>query len=506
MQEPESKTGIVYCRVSSKEQVEGLSLETQERICREYAGRNAITVLRVFIDKGESAKTADRPEFQKAISFCAERKRQINYFIVYKLDRFSRNTYDHVAMTAKLRYVGTRLLSSTENIDDTPQGKFAETIFSGVAQFDNDVRAERTKAGMLEHVRQGIWVWGAPYGYFRPKPESNIAINEKTVPYTRLMFEEYAKGIHTYKSLADFLGERGMITTRGKKPFPQQIEKMLKNPVYYGLIRAFGEENMGTFEPIITKGLFDRCQEGYKAKSRPTHSRHNEDFPLRRLVLCNVCKKPFTGSFSRSRNHTRYPYYHHQHQGCVVSRHNIPKETFEQLFVEYLSEITPSKRYEKLFKEIVLDIWKTNYKKADEQTKRITSDIEALQQQRQEVFDLHRSHVYNDDEFLEQKNRLNQQIQEKNVLLMDAHTESFNMDEVLTYTFNAIRTITHNWLQESYERKLRFQKILFKEKPEFDGKKFGTAKLSLVYKLNQESLVEKSNLVPPTRFELVFLP
>ncbi len=82
---------VIYCRVSSVEQVDGTSLESQERMCREFAKREGIEVSEVFIDKGESAKTADRTEFLKAISFCSLKKNKVTDFIVYKLDRFARN-------------------------------------------------------------------------------------------------------------------------------------------------------------------------------------------------------------------------------------------------------------------------------------------------------------------------------------------------------------------------------------------------------------------------------
>lgn len=86
-----AKRGIIYCRVSSLDQVDGTSLESQERICREYAEREGIEVVEVFVDRGESAKTADRPQFLKAISFCGQKKNRIDFFVVYKLDRFSRS-------------------------------------------------------------------------------------------------------------------------------------------------------------------------------------------------------------------------------------------------------------------------------------------------------------------------------------------------------------------------------------------------------------------------------
>src|SRR5262249_23087163 len=81
------RTAIVDCRVSSRDQIENTSLESQERYCREYAEKNGIRVFAVYVDKGESAKTADRTEFLKAISFCTNKKNNVDYFIVYKLDR-----------------------------------------------------------------------------------------------------------------------------------------------------------------------------------------------------------------------------------------------------------------------------------------------------------------------------------------------------------------------------------------------------------------------------------
>jgi site-specific DNA recombinase len=87
MNEPAKKC-VIYCRVSSKEQVEGTSLETQQKFCREYAARQGWDVSDVFVEMGESAKTADRTQFQKALSFCARKKPRIDFFVVYKLDRF----------------------------------------------------------------------------------------------------------------------------------------------------------------------------------------------------------------------------------------------------------------------------------------------------------------------------------------------------------------------------------------------------------------------------------
>src|ERR1700690_2338180 len=110
------KTGIIYCRVSSAEQVQGTSLAMQERLCKEYAEREGIKILNIYIEEGESAKTANRTEFQKALAFCGNKKRPVNFFIVHKIDPFARNQTDHAVTQSFLQRYGTKLRSVTENI------------------------------------------------------------------------------------------------------------------------------------------------------------------------------------------------------------------------------------------------------------------------------------------------------------------------------------------------------------------------------------------------------
>ncbi len=498
------KTSIYYCRVSSKDQIENTSLETQKNGCIRYSKQLSARVLDDFRDEGESAKTTNRPNFLKAIEFC--KKNHVDYFIVYKLDRFARNQDDHVMVRAILKKFGTQLKSATEPIDETPIGKAMEGVLSVFAEFDNNVRTERTRGGMQARVKQGIWVWQSPLGYFRPTKGSNITQESNTAPYIRLCFEEYTKKKYSYRSLAEFLAERGLRTRGGKKPFAQLIEKIIKNPIYCGIIDAWGEQTKGTFEPIISEELFLRCQAGYKGKARFTYRiTANPNFPLRSHAACGVCNTFLTGSFSTGRKNKKYPYYHHHKQGCSKAM-SIPKETFEQLFVEYLNEITPKIRYEKTFKAVMLDIWKTNYKKHDEENQRIQKELERLESERQKVFDLRQANVYNDFEFLEQKELINQRIYEKRRLAQDNHVAEFNMDQALNYCFNFIRSTAETWLRlgkQNFQLQQRFQKQVFPKKIIFAGEKFGTAEMSLVYKLNQESDGKKSNLAAPTGFEPV---
>ena len=490
-----TNNGIIYCRVSSLEQVDGTSLESQERLCKEYAKREGVNVLAVFIERGESAKTADRTEFTKAIAFCAEKKNKISQFIVYKIDRFSRNQTDYAIVKQKLKGYGTEIRSVSEKIDDSPSGKLMEVMLSGFAEFDNNVRTERSVNGMKERIKKGIWVWQAPLGYKRLEKAGNLVIDPAFSSYIITAFEEYAKGCHTFESIADLLNKQGFVSRHGGKAIPQLIEKILRNPLYCGIMRVWDEEYVGAFDPIISKDLFYQCQgkPGVRGKIR---LKKNNAFPLRNQVLCKVCNQPLTGSKSTGRRGVKYAYYHHHKQDCDYSKF-IPKENFEQSFVEYLQTITPTIQFEKAFKEIVLDIWKNNYKKFDEQNGRIRKEIDELEQRRQRVFEMHQSGIYSNSEFADQKDFLNKKISQKKLLIHDKANEEFNMEEALDYCFGFILNTAETWKsrRDDYEKQLRFQKLIFEEKPVFSGENFGTTKLTCIYEMYEGFRINPSQLV-----------
>src|SRR4029453_7576037 len=124
---------VIYCRVSTKDQTLNLSLPTQERECRLYCKKQGWNVEQVFIEQGESAKTVNRPEFQRLLLYCRENKNKIGFLVVYNLSRFSRHTLDHHQIKALLSGFGVRLLSATEPLDDSPAGIFIEDMIAAVA-------------------------------------------------------------------------------------------------------------------------------------------------------------------------------------------------------------------------------------------------------------------------------------------------------------------------------------------------------------------------------------
>ena len=126
------KTAVIYARYSSDSQTEQ-SIEGQLRVCEDYAKRNDILVLDKYIDRAMTGTNDNRPDFQRMIK--DSDKKEFQYVIVYKLDRFSRNRYETAIHKHTLQQNGVRLLSATENIPDTPEGIIFESLLEGMNQY-----------------------------------------------------------------------------------------------------------------------------------------------------------------------------------------------------------------------------------------------------------------------------------------------------------------------------------------------------------------------------------
>src|SRR5215469_12854314 len=93
MQQPNG--AVIYVRVSTDEQADGpLNLSNQEQKCRSYCSQKGYSVLHVFTDPGQSARTSDRPEFQRMLAYCKAHHREVGFVIVQDLSRFARNNRD----------------------------------------------------------------------------------------------------------------------------------------------------------------------------------------------------------------------------------------------------------------------------------------------------------------------------------------------------------------------------------------------------------------------------
>lgn len=495
---------VVYCRVSTKEQAENFSLPTQEKACADYCQRNGFAMDRVFTDAGESAKTTERPEFQRMLAYCRANKGRVHFVVVYTVSRFARNSLDHGVIGAYLKGLGVTLRSATEPIGDTSIGKLTENMLASYAQFDNDVRSERTIVGMRAAIESGRWTFHAPLGFVRQRDGSGratIAPDPDRAALVRKAFELCAGGLYNKRALLRIVSDMGLKTLRGEPVSPQTFDKMLRNRMYAGWLSVASwadlEPKRGDFEAIISDELFERAQAVLDGRRVPVtkYRRNHPDFPLRVFARCCVCDVGLTGSWSSGRTR-RYAYYRCHTARCRAV--NVTKTDLEDGFVRYLDAMVPKPEYVRLFGEIVRDVWKQAEAGAAETRRRLQGKLDDLTGKKDQLVE---AFVYrraiDESTYQREADRIGEEIALSKTALHDATLDELDVEGVLAFAQYVLTKPGRLWIEASLEQRQRFQKVLFPRGVTFapDGR-FGTAETSMIFRLLQVVPDEKTREAP----------
>jgi site-specific DNA recombinase len=320
------RQGLNYLRVSSRRQVDkgfdedGLSLPAQREACVRYAAEHAISIVGEYIERGESARTADRPAFQAMLARI-QRDRDVQVVIVHKVDRFARNLEDHVTVRALLRRLGVELVSVVEPLDDSPQGRLTEGIHALMAEFYSANLAAEIRKGMTQKAKQGGWPHQAPLGYRNVrKPIGGrlvacIEPDPDRAHHILAAFQLYASGDWTLERLTAELAARGL-RNRGRRDYPLKplslggVAKLLANKTYMGLIDWNGVLVQGQHQPLVTPELFQQVQDTLAARSaRGTRERKHHHY-LKGLLYCAVCSRRYSYLVATGKSGHRYPYFY----------------------------------------------------------------------------------------------------------------------------------------------------------------------------------------------------
>ena len=319
------KRAVSYIRVSTREQAqrggseEGFSLPAQREANKRKAQSMGALVVKEFADRGESARSANRPELQKMLAYLKE-DGGIDYVIVHKLDRLARNRADDVEINRAFEEAGVRLVSTSENIDQTPGGMLLHGIMSSIAEFYSRNLANEVIKGMGEKARNGGTLGKAPLGYLnvRARDENGrevrtVALDEERAPLVRLAFTEYATGNWTVRQLADHLNTLGLsippTPRRCAKPITTaRLHKILRHPYYKGTISFQGVEYAGAHEPLVDEETWSHVQAMLDSHRYGERQRIHNHF-LKSTVVCGQCGARLSVQNAKNSKGTIYPYF-----------------------------------------------------------------------------------------------------------------------------------------------------------------------------------------------------
>ncbi len=314
---------VIYLRVSSKEQAEkggeaeGYSIPAQREACRRKAEALNAAVVEEFVERGESAKTADRPELQRLLTHVTEQP--VKYVIVHKVDRLARNRADDVAINLVLKQAGVQLVSVSENIDETPSGLLLHGIMSSIAEFYSQNLATEVIKGTTQKAKNGGTPHRAPVGYlnvrhFEAGRESRtVEVDPERGPLMAWAFEAYATGDWTLRRILNELTERGLTTAPGArgpgKPLNlSHLHSLLRNPYYSGVVRYRGALYPGRHTPLVTPKTFETVQGLLTAKRLAGEKQRQHPHYLKGSIFCGKCGSRLIVCHAKGRGGT-YPYF-----------------------------------------------------------------------------------------------------------------------------------------------------------------------------------------------------
>ena len=327
------KTAVIYARYSSDNQTEQ-SIDGQLRVCHEYAQRNDILILDTYIDRAMTGTNDLRPDFQRMLKNSA--RNHWDYVLVYKIDRFSRNKYETAIHKKTLKDNGTRLLSATEYIPDSPEGIILESMLEGYAEYYSAELSQKIRRGMNESRQKGNYTGGyVLYGY--KIVDKKVVIDEYQAEIVRYIYEQYSTGVYV-KDILKALNEKGVIH-RGKPFANNTIYGILKNEKYSGTYKRGNEIFEKTFPRIVPQEVFEKVRKKVE-QNKYGKKNQTQAYLLRFKLTCGYCGKPISSDTGTARNGTVKYYYK-----CWNRKHNgnckkevIRKDTLETMVINAVIE------------------------------------------------------------------------------------------------------------------------------------------------------------------------
>lgn len=320
---------VIYARFSYSGQREE-SIEGQLHACYKYAEENNHNVIAEYIDRGKTATNDNRPQFQQMLA--DSKSKQFQAVLVYQLDRFARNRYDSAFNKKKLRDNGVIVISATENISDSPEGKMLEGILEALAEYQSADMAQKIIRGHHVNAEKCIYNGGpVPLGY-RIDSDRKYQLDDMNAAIVKKVFNDYNNG-KTIVDIVEELNASGVKTCRGTNFTVNSFRTMLQNKRYTGCYIYSDITIPDGIPRIIEDDLFNSVQEKiHRNKKAPSCK---DRYLLTTKLFCGDCNSMMVGTSGTSHTGKVYSYYtcfDKKSNGCTIP--NYPKEFLEDIILE----------------------------------------------------------------------------------------------------------------------------------------------------------------------------
>ncbi len=345
--EQPTRRAVAYIRESTEEQSRGYSPDGQRQAIARYAADHGMRLVEEYIDFETGRLAEKRASFQRLIDDAMERRFEV--VLVFHTSRFARNTVEAKRYKKLLRSeLSIDVISVTQplgtNADD-PAAFLSESVHEIFDEYYSVSLSFWTKMGLREKARQGLLTGSLPWGYIRGADGIATPDPEKA-PYVQRLFEMYATGQHTDRTLAAWLNVNEQRTARGRAFGVDTVREMLCNAAYAGYVSGRRDRSKaikGLHQPLVDEPLFDRVQQMRRQRARNLHpGRPSPRYLLRGIAHCQRCHARMQGTTGGRKLEARY-YCSTRRADRSCDQPIAKAEHVERQLAQFITGFAPSK-------------------------------------------------------------------------------------------------------------------------------------------------------------------
>ena len=274
-------------------------------------------------------------------------------------------------------------------------------IAFGQSKYYVDNLSENIKRGHRAKLRKGIWPSFAPLGYVNNHKTRDVDLDTEKAPLVRKGFELYAAGKYTLKQIARVLKDLGLRSYKGNVLAVSCVQRILKSTFYYGIFEFKGETHQGSHEPLISKKLFDKCQEVMKDRGHIKTRKAENTFPFRGLLTCGECSCMITAETQKGHN-----YYRCTKKKSACSQKYVREEVLTEQVKSFLQKVSlPSQDTEKVLRELDKDEQKAR-EDSKMFVKNVKSELADIETRLDKLLSAYLDEVITSEEYTAQKQKM----------------------------------------------------------------------------------------------------
>ncbi|WP_306257345.1 recombinase family protein [Pararhizobium sp. IMCC21322] len=507
---------LLYCRVSGKKQEnDGSGLDTQEHRCRQEAQQLGCPVEAVFPDTMTGGGNFMKRSGMVNLLAHLDANPHKRYLVIFDdLKRYARDTEFHLALRREMLKRNAIRICLNFKFEDTPEGKFLETILAATGTLEREQNARQVSQKMKARMEQGFWVNRAAVGYKyvkSPNGGKELVFDEPQASILREALEGFASGRFAMQAEVQRFLESQPKYPKDKangKLRPMTVTRLLKKSIYAGYVESKAWNvslRPGRHEGIISfethEKILHRLQAGTYA---PARKDINEDFPLRGFVACGSCSKPLTAGWSKGK-YKEYPYYLCQTKTCAEYGKSLPRAEVEGLFEDILKAMTPTENLFRLVKAIIEKLWEHRRTQANELVESLRSEAKKIDKEINSFLD-RIVNTQNSSVVAAYENKIatleRQKLLAAEKLAKSKHPEK-SKKQILELSLKFLSNPWKLWNSGNLMLQKTVLRLAFTDRLEYrriEG--YRTPKTSLPFKLLSQTQGGKNMMVPQGRIEL----